>query len=82
MNGALWPDLRTVIVLEEAIGRDLLPSWSERLAARSAVKPIETESYIRRDEDGRWGHAERIVGTWDANDRDLGPLPKPSSDLE
>lgn len=75
MSGALWPDLRTVIVLEEATGRDLLPSWSERLAARSAVQPPETETYIRRDEEsGRWGHAERVVGTWDPNDRELGPL--------
>lgn len=80
MNGALWPDLRTVIVLEEAIGRDLFPSWSERLAARSAVQPFETESYIRRDESGQWRHAERIAGTWDPNDRDLGPLP--SKDFE
>ena len=70
MKGALWPDLRTVIVLEEAVGRDLLPSWSERLASRSALQLPEMESYIRRDESGRWGHAERIVGTWDPNARD------------
>jgi len=72
LDGAIWPDMRTLVRLEEAVQRELYPSWSDRVAARPTVESPSLERYLRRDDDsGRFVWAERVPGTWDPNSRDV-----------